>query len=328
MHERHRKAFTLVELLVVIAIIGILVALLLPAVQAAREAARRMSCGNNLKQIALSIHNYHDVNKSFPQGGITLGACCGTPSYSTWAIAILPFIEQQNLYDQYRQHLFNEDPLNAFVRTQILPVYICPSDVNTRVTDRPASGPGANLQYAPGSYRAVSGKSRQHPNWPDNSEIWHDGGYAYRHRGALHHVGTKPSIYGYNFLGDVSTERFATVLDGTSNTLMFGEYHTTTQNRRRTFWAYTYTSYNQSTVCGPCGSRTLVPSYDLCRVLPGGGLSPDNPCKRAWGSLHPNAIQFAMCDGSVRPIHTNVSMTLLANMASIHGQESDILAPQ
>jgi prepilin-type N-terminal cleavage/methylation domain-containing protein len=322
MRATRSRAFTLVELLVVIAIIGILVALLLPAVQAAREAARRMSCSNNLKQIALSVHNYHDVNKKFPPGGITLGRCCGTPSYTTWAIAILPFLEEQNLFDRYRQDLFNEDPLNAFVRTQFVDVYICPSDINTKRTDRPESGPGSRLQYAPGSYRAVSGKSRRHPNWPDNSEIWHDGGYAYRHRGALHHVGTSPSVYGFNYTGDVTSERMATILDGTSNTLMFGEFHTKTRNRRRTFWAYTYTSYNQSTVCPPCGSRTLVPSYDLCRTLPGGGFSASNPCKRAWGSLHPNIIQFALCDGSVRPIHTNVNMDILGGLASIHGQES------
>jgi prepilin-type N-terminal cleavage/methylation domain-containing protein len=325
MRASRRGAFTLVELLVVIAIIGILVALLLPAVQAAREAARRMSCGNNLKQVGLALHNYHDVNKMFPPGGITLGRCCGTPSYSTWTIAILPFLENQNLYDRYHQHLFNEDPLNAFVREQILPVYICPSDVNTRRTDRPASGPGNRLQYAPGSYRAVSGKSRRHPNWPDNSEIWHDGGYAYRHRGALHHVGTQPSIYGFSYLGDVGSEKIANLLDGTSHTLMVGEYHTTTRNRRRTFWAYTYTSYNQSTVCPPCGSRTLVPSYDLCRSLPGGGFSADNPCKRAWGSLHPNSIQFVMGDGAVRTIHTNINMEVLGGMASIHGQEAVML---
>jgi prepilin-type N-terminal cleavage/methylation domain-containing protein len=106
--SRKRIGFTLVELLVVIAIIGILVALLLPAVQAAREAARRMSCGNNLKQIGLSCHNYHDTYKTFPPGNITPGNCCGTPSAATWTLFILPFLEQQPLHDRYNFNLWND----------------------------------------------------------------------------------------------------------------------------------------------------------------------------------------------------------------------------
>ena len=91
-----RRGFTLVELLVVIAIIGILVGLLLPAVQAAREAARRMQCGNNLKQMGLAFHNYADANKRFPPGNITDGPCCGTLSHTVWSVAILPYLEQSN----------------------------------------------------------------------------------------------------------------------------------------------------------------------------------------------------------------------------------------
>src|SRR5205809_1964375 len=98
MHRPRRPcfAFTLVELLVVIAIIGVLVALLLPAVQQAREAARRMTCVNNLKQIGIALHNHHDVKAYFPVGGMQTGHN-GTPCYTTWTIEILPFIEQQAL---------------------------------------------------------------------------------------------------------------------------------------------------------------------------------------------------------------------------------------
>jgi len=92
---RKRHGFTLVELLVVIAIIGILIALLLPAVQAAREAARRSQCTNNLKQIALAVHNYHDTYKVFPIGN-------WTTAYGTWLVSLLPFIEQQALADRYQ----------------------------------------------------------------------------------------------------------------------------------------------------------------------------------------------------------------------------------
>src|SRR5690349_22458600 len=100
-----RRAFTLVELLVVIAIIGILVALLLPAVQSAREAARRMQCQNNLKQLGLALHNYHDTNQSFPpcmSFDKDVSDISNTPNYrANWVIRILPFCEQQNLYNAF-----------------------------------------------------------------------------------------------------------------------------------------------------------------------------------------------------------------------------------
>src|SRR5687768_13524816 len=120
-----RRAFTLVELLVVIAIIGILVALLLPAVQAAREASRRSSCANNLKQIGLALHNHHDVVGFLPPGSIQVAA---TPQQvhqelnipitvnHGWGPLLFPFMEQKNLYDQYRLDLDWRDPVNKPVR--------------------------------------------------------------------------------------------------------------------------------------------------------------------------------------------------------------------
>jgi prepilin-type N-terminal cleavage/methylation domain-containing protein len=312
-----QRAFTLVELLVVIAIIGILVALLLPAVQAAREAARRMSCGNNMKQLTLALHHYHDIYKVFPSGGITLGNCCGSSSYANWAIAILPFMEQQSLHEQYNFNVFNENPVNNFVRIQLVEPHICPSDINTRNTAQPESGPGSALQYAPGSYRGVAGRSRMHANWPDNGpEIYNDGGFAFRNRGPLHHVGTSTSTM------RPGQESLASIVDGSSNTLILGEYQTKTNNRRRTFWAYTYTSYALSTVCPECGPRTLIASYDKCgTTTPCGGGDCWNPCKRAWGSFHPGIVQYALADGSVRPISVVIDMFLLGGLATIDGGE-------
>src|SRR4051812_45822194 len=119
---RPRPAFTLVELLVVIAIIGVLVALLLPAVQAAREAARRMQCSNNLRQLGLALHNYHDVNQSFPMNyRPVLGG-----TYS-WMQAILPLIEQQSLYSQITVGGTVALSNNTMVANTVIKTFRCPS---------------------------------------------------------------------------------------------------------------------------------------------------------------------------------------------------------
>jgi len=177
-----RPAFTLVELLVVIAIIGVLVALLLPAVQSAREAARRIRCSNNLKQIGLAVHNYHDVFGSMPTtftGAGSAGGDCGSGFYS-WLALALPFVEQENLHASIDfsepmsdrcDYRFSGDYLdysiapshpNAAAAATMVPTYLCPSD------------PGGVLQthgeerLAPGSYAANIG-------WPKQA-FWPGGG--------------------------------------------------------------------------------------------------------------------------------------------------------
>ncbi len=333
MRVHANRGFTLVELLVVIAIIGILVALLLPAVQAAREASRRMACSNNLKQLALAVHNYHDTYKVFPPGGITPGPCCSTPSGATWTLFILPFLEQQTVADQYNFNLFNDASPgrpgpNDFVTTMTLKIFLCPSDINTRTTDRPESGPGSGLQYAPGSYRAVSGAAHRGGQWMDSNQI---STWIIQNRGVLHAVAGTHAGLTRRTANTTSAESFSSILDGTSNTLLLGEYMTRTRNRRRTFWAYTYTSYNQSSpsVGQP---RVLIPDYNRCLAI--GGTDGSNPCKRGFASFHPQIIQFALADGSVRAINTNVfmgiegpnqnnpiDMGVLPSMATIQGNE-------
>lgn len=129
-HGRYRsascsRAFTLVELLVVIAIIGILIALLLPAVQAAREAARRGQCANHLHQIGVAMHNYHSTHGMLP---FACGNWNSVPRTGTWAAFLLPYLEQQAVYDQFDFNVEMRDPKNAQVVQSIIPTYICPSD--------------------------------------------------------------------------------------------------------------------------------------------------------------------------------------------------------
>ncbi len=301
--------FTLVELLVVIAIIGILVALLLPAVQAAREAARRTQCANNLKQIGLALQNYHDVQKTFPPGGITMGPCCGTRSGTNWAISILPYMEGKNLYDRYDFNRFNEDPQNRFVREQIVSTYTCPSDLHVNLLERPESGPGNGLLYRMSSYRCMGGKTNAN-GWWDNEQWTSIAGSAGKSwRGVLHAIGRR----------GLTTERMGTVTDGTSNTLMVGEMHTRTRPRRGTFWAYTYTSYNSSdaSINQP---RILLGDYDRCVRI--GGPGGSNACKRGWGSFHDGQIiQFVNVDGSIRIVSQNIDMSIFTDLATIAGGE-------
>jgi prepilin-type N-terminal cleavage/methylation domain-containing protein len=328
---RRQSGFTLIELLVVIAIIAILIGLLMPAVQKVREAAARAQCQNNLKQIGLALHNYHDANKKFPPGGITNGDCCSTEGGPNWAILILPYIEQGNLFKLYDQTNTVESASNAALRTAFVPTYTCPSDPNGNLLMVPASGPGANAgaSYATGSYRGIAGTTDGTAWWDDatGNPQFVNPLITLGYRGVLH-AGIdykRPSKFGRAGINSPygSPERIATILDGTSNTLVVGEYTTSTTVTRTTFWAYEYTSYAMSEVCIlPPQSRQMLNDFDACvNALPPGFTNGSNPCKRGLASFHTGVVNFVLADGSVRAIGTNVDMVLLAAMATIGAGE-------
>ncbi|MEO8272388.1 MAG: DUF1559 domain-containing protein, partial [Aureliella sp.] len=193
MRSQPKNAFTLVELLVVIAIIGILVGLLLPAVQAAREAARRMQCSNNLHQMGIALHNYHDTQGRFPAGVVQ-------PSFLLWTGSLLPYIEQGNLFNTlvFNGRWETTGSSNAKACTAYLSAYRCPS---TNAPDR--SGLQGITNRVPSCYLAVaSGTStRESGSAPD-------------------HLGLRPQN-GLMFVN--SSAKFASLVDGTSQTVAIGE---------------------------------------------------------------------------------------------------------
>jgi prepilin-type N-terminal cleavage/methylation domain-containing protein/prepilin-type processing-associated H-X9-DG protein len=340
-HRASRRGFTLIELLVVIAIIAILIGLLLPAVQKVREAAARISCSNNMKQMGLALHNYHDANGTLPPGGTYFGVCCAPPTYTNWAIEILPFIEQDNLFRQYRQNEVNVSANNVLVGQKRVKGYECPSDTLVGTMEVPASGPIGSNQLMHGSYKAISGRmnlASGHGNWDGfEPQLWPGNRNDPAFRSLLHAIGV-----GYNGIASpnvthavgthISTmggpERFAGATDGLSNTLMLGEYTTRSTTRRGTFWAYTYASFNQSSI-GPesrlFGKPYGVSATDTTGCWGSTGLYADQPCKRAINSGHTGGANFCMGDGSVRFISYNVDMTLLMNNATMAGGEVAIV---
>jgi prepilin-type N-terminal cleavage/methylation domain-containing protein/prepilin-type processing-associated H-X9-DG protein len=332
---RKLHGFTLVELLVVIAIIGILIALLLPAVQAARESARRTQCSNNLKQQGLALHHFHDGHTNFPPGTVSHGNCCGVLSLMTWTIAILPYIEQGGLSDVFDFSKPIEDPANDFIKTKKIDSYFCPNDPVANQLIQPASGPNpGNQKYWTSSYRGMGGvcyttqgAAVDRRQW-DSSDIVIQNNtipaQVYPLRGPLHWVGKHGSnadqLNRYWNRVDADWRKLgestATILDGTSNTLMVGEYSTELEPNRTSFWAYAYTSFNLSAAAS--NSITLIPNYTKCRQT-----VDSNPCKRAWGAWHSGGtLMFLMCDGNVRAIRPTISMPLFQSLSSIAGGET------
>ena len=320
----YRGAFTLVELLVVIAIIGVLIALLLPAVQAAREAARRTQCANNLRQMGLAVLNYETANQELPAGSSTPAGRINGDYLSTWTVDILPYLELQNLHDLWDRSVSFEHANNRQLRETSVVGYNCPSDLELNELSEPESGPGNSLDWAHSSYRAMSGYSLgmtgdEYWDNPLGATVPEDT-MPLHWQGPMHTRAITPAANARSF----SIINLEEITDGMSNTFLIGEYHTTTHVNRRTYWAYAYTSYNQSGAFPE--SRTLISDYDRCQEIGGGGV---HTCKRAWGSLHAGGIiQFVLCDGSVHGVNTNIDTDIFIAAATIQSEESLSLQSQ
>ena len=302
---RRSRGFTLVELLVVIAIIGILIALLLPAVQAAREAARRAQCTNNLKQMGIALHNYADVHaEMLPRGAeITRGrtCCCGSADYHpghTVHVMLLPFMEQQNLYDLYDMNVpfFAQQP---GVIDQRIDSLLCPSAIQhlmQTVTTGPTptwtgTPPSPLSQVFPHNY---PGAGAQH-GWGGcgrHGSATVNGLFAHRW-GIQEESGTQAD----------SRVRLASVIDGTSNTMAFSETaqgrptfddqgnpSTTWGNHRGRGWADPYYNSTLFSVSSWSTPNSLTSQYPSSTHL----FNAANAT-----SFHPGGVNVCFADGSV-----------------------------
>ncbi|MCL6503068.1 MAG: DUF1559 domain-containing protein [Pirellulales bacterium] len=279
--RRTRAAFTLVEMLVVVAIIGVLVALVMPAVQYAREAARRSQCSNNLKQIGIAIHLYHDTYRKFPMATHWRG------KYYSAFTAILPYLEQSPVYQGYDPKLSAFDPLNAATVAIPIATYTCPSMVLPRQVPARRCGESA----APASYAVCIGSAS---------------GWGPIHNGAI--VAHDKGSFGFD-----------DILDGTAHTLMVGELDYGLANYNFTSgacvgmhrggvsaWGIGYPGYSMACTVGVYNSDKLITGFQEFET---------------FRSDHESGAHFAFVDGGVHFIHDSVDKTLLDALATRRGKE-------
>jgi prepilin-type N-terminal cleavage/methylation domain-containing protein/prepilin-type processing-associated H-X9-DG protein len=332
-----RCGFTLVELLVVIAIIGILVALLLPAIQAAREAGRRSQCANHLRQIALAILNHHEEQGTFPPGCVFNNTAIGGATYTTgWTREIMPYAEDRDLKDLYKTTVAvtSTDADTKQFRETLVPLYTCPSDFPMELS-QPESGPGTSVMFMTGSYRGNAGRGDGNVTWylyediPSNNALPPNPNKGWR--GPMHAILAKGASVPNGYV--LRLEKIKDITDGTTNTLLVGE-STNLYTRRRTFWAYSWGNYllSQTTPHAP----TLW--GDFCRCSPPGTAgctsatgvaygTSNRACHSGWFSNHPDGMNAAYCDGSVSFLSFDIDLLIFAGIGSIASQDEWAAAP-
>jgi len=301
---RPLHGFTLVELLVVIAIIGVLVALLLPAVQAAREAARRMQCANNLKQLGIAMHNYHGANSVLPPG-----ADCDAAKnpYSiqhchTWIEFLFPYLEQQSVFDQIDFEVLSNFGSNpAVLNDLILPNLMCPSDSDAGLMDN-----AREIYYLPGiagtfslaeSYVPSGGPLQMNlcPVPARNPNI----NCKSIRGGAIPFLGDNAGSAPGMFAGGPTNYSFKNCTDGTSNTLLIGESLPIYSSFRMYFASH----------MNIASTNTLPNNHRIETECPKAPLSRINDCYANMGgymSEHPGGVNLALADGSVHYISETI----------------------
>jgi prepilin-type N-terminal cleavage/methylation domain-containing protein len=304
-----RRGFTLIELLVVIAIIAVLIALLLPAVQQAREAARRTQCKNNMKQLGLALHNYHDAFLMFPPGAFfddgQLSRVTGLNCAWGWNTFILPYVDQANFYNSltltstdYYANGGSYSTFNQYLWKQFVPTYRCPSDEQNKQQDIGRATDGGRMIWSSTSYAGMAGKELRVAST----------GY------------TKHDATGMLF--GLSSVDLGKVKDGSSNTIITGEVAAGIQ---RTPGLPPYTTIGVSRIW-IWGHGTLIDAHLPINgpgTIPGDGafystIEADGQGSSSW---HEGGAHFGLSDGSVRFISENIDFNTYQSLATRSLQE-------
>ena len=330
--SRPRRGFTLIELLVVIAIIAVLIALLLPAVQAAREAARRIQCTNNLKQIGLAMHNYQSANNSLPPG--IKGSIWGT-----WLVFVLPYVEQSSMYNSWNSFGNNAvgataEPItyssayNLTVTSQRINAYTCPSDIPNSPIYSAAFG--GQTWVTSHNYAANFGNLHVFQEASFNGVPFL--GAPFGDIGSPNLTLTE-ALYATINAEPLSCINFQAITDGLSNTLMTAEV---IQGQGQSPAAYQLTGfgwwYGGCTFESFLGPNSTLPdqmegaSYcnttnslnPPCIAAPGGDLTQITNAARG---RHPGGVNTGMCDGSVRFVKNSINLYTWKSLSSTHGGE-------
>lgn len=285
--ESRRRGFTLIELLVVIAIIAVLVALLLPAVQQAREAARRTQCTNNLKQMGLAVHTFHDTKTYIPY--------TRRDTYETWAVILLPYMEQKSLFTKWD---FSKDyyTQSASVREVTLGGYICPSRrapplISTAGDVHQSNPMGPHIPGGVSDYAGCTGDQNGVADYRPGMS-----------GGAITLVNQANGAFVYDYRPTLGPLQFRHIVDGLSNTLFIGEKHV-----RATALGQEGSVYN-----GDHGSSFRAAGVGL-------PLARNSTAAAGqFGSYHPGLCQFLMGDGRVRGLSVSIDLTTLGKLANRH----------
>ncbi|MBN2295562.1 MAG: DUF1559 domain-containing protein [Pirellulales bacterium] len=297
------RGFTLVELLVVIAIIGILIALLLPAIQAAREAARRMNCANNLKQLGLAIHLYHDANNHLPPGARS-GETHSNTMHSLF-VFLLPYMEQAAAYGQMDLSLPMTVSPNLEVSTAVGPTLICPSFSGDRETRNTGADKDVSLIT---TYAGVMGSTTRSHGFTK-----------------LLSATTCASFFDDGLFFPESKVKMRDVQDGASNTLAIGERLDALRTWTRGA-SYGPPLSNPSYYCISSAKNVISPlnlhKEELCYDCPANFTRFCSFNDIPFASQHPGGAQFSFADGSVHFLEENIDMAIYKALATRAGNET------